>query len=565
TNELRKTHPYTFVALMIATFSGFFWMLAEETFRRPLKKLDIIKYVESPLEHLLLWGFLLIVLYFFLDTVMEKSIKKTMIALISAGALLFYAGIVTEEVFGKSIFNRLNKIIGTDRLLMYTGGFVLVFALLGVYYSYKKLEGEYTFSEYVMGVVSRSFLVGVIYSVVLLGLMTLTFIFTQLLFGNFEDIFLPLFVLVTGFYLTGSFLSGVASSTKEIPKFVEILFKYVLYIMVLAAYLILYIYFIKIIALSAFPSNIVYGILTFMFSFSMPLAYLNLESKEKFIGVSARILPFIHAPLLFLQLYCVGVRIGQYGLTPSRFMGCIFIVVEIVYIVLYLIKKEKVYYCLPVFAIMGFLAFIMPVTNILSVPKISQTHVIDRLVDKEENKLTEHEHGRLYAAYNYLCRMDNGRIYLEKRYNEEQLEYLGNLKRNDSDNNTYNTEYRYFQSRCKSMDVSGYGTVTPFRCYDSVRDAETSVGIDVTDLTLEKITFGSYYDEEYEKLDHFDASAFVSVLMDSSYDINKSMFEATLPDYKSGDAKVVITDANISYDPVSEKIISLNINGYIIQ
>ena len=555
---LWKTHPITFIVLILATACSIFNTLINGV----LYNAPVIRTYGNSLgivlAHFLLWFILLIFGVFFAENVINRDRLelRLIISGIFAVATFFYSSILSGTLFFEKFFDKLNKAIGNEHLSMITIGYIAILFLLSVFLCYERLSDRFSFPDYLKGVLSGSFLIGVIYCVVLLGIVTLTFVFTELLFGDFEDILEPLFCLVTGMYLGGAFIATIANSEEEVPKFVNVLFCYVLYGMSLIAYVIVYLYIIKILVFSKFPSNTVFAIITSLFCFSIPLAYLNSDKESGFIGRISRLLPYVFAPLMILQAYTVFARISQYGLTPSRYLGIAFIFFEIVYILWYLLKRDKLKYILLFLAGLVFVLTLVPGSNALSVPKFAQEATLKRLLSEDVSALSMEDKKRLRAAAEYLRGMDGGEEYLKRKYPEEAFDFLKDMEVRDEEGLR-----RYVDYSCEAteLDISGYSTVSRFS--ESVYSG--SEDVDYSAFPIKKTSLDSEYygAEEEETALYFDATELIELMIGeklSTDDANEPL------KYVEDGYTIEITHVYISYDPLSGDVYNFRIEGFLL-
>lgn len=566
TLKLGKTHPFTFVVLLAGTVAAFIWSL----FSGLLDGISRIRIYSSEIDsvfgHILLWLLMLLFAVFLTENCVTKNIYlKASVTAVSAVATFLYSGMAAESIIFKKMFQAMADRVGNEHQTMFTCGYFFVTVLMSLYMCYKKLSDSFSFGDYIFGVLSGGFLVCVIYAVVNIGLLTLTFVFTELLFGDFEDIFMPPFAVVTGLYLCGALLVTVTESQTDIPKFVNILFRYVLFGMSLAAYVIVYLYVIKIIVLWDFPSNSIYSILTSLFCFSIPLAYLNLERTEGFIGLMSRILPYVFAPLILLQIYTVAVRVHQYGLTPSRYLGIVFIVFETGYIVWHAVARDTIRHIPVVLSVLVFFLAFMPFSNALFVPKLTQTFTLDRCLKGRTDGLSAEAGSRMYSAYSYLCDIDNGKDYLTKRYSEEEITYIREATRKNSDGlDEYDlSESARYSCLISSIDTSGYDHVMGF-IYEEPSDSDNHEP-DVSRLPV----FGAdieglnrLSDDEGGQVGILDLTEFTGRMKNGEFDDYDDPKEPVM--IEQDGKRYVIRYAWINYDTVTGEILNLNIDGYVL-
>ncbi|MBO4899098.1 MAG: DUF4153 domain-containing protein [Lachnospiraceae bacterium] len=564
TQKLSKTHPFTFYVLLAATFFGLLYSL-NEGFLGDLSwyRSTLAKNMGELFSHLTMWMIMLLFAVFLLENLIprDKLVLKAGITLPVALVTFVYSGILTETCILSKTFLKMKAAIGEDHIYMFTTGYFVTLFLVSLFLCYMRLREGMAFGDYIMGVISGSFLISVVYFVVNLGLLTLTFVFTELLFGDFGDIYPPLAIIATGLYLGGSTLVILTESLTDIPKFMNVLFRYVLYGMSLVAYVIVYLYIIKIIVLQDFPSNSVYGILTALFCFSIPLAYLNIDRTTGFIEKVSRILPYIFAPLIFLQIYTVVVRVHQYGLTPSRYLGIIFIMFEILYVIWYTIRRDTIHYIVLILAVLAFLLTFMPVTNALSVPKITQSLTLRRCLKYTAETIPADARRRMYSAYDYLKNMDNGEKYIDTHYSEERIaELLGDAVTGDDDDYTLSgfTESRSFSCKMMDLDITGFDTITSFQNKYYMDEYKRKID----SIPIYRVALNSYGSED-DSFDTFDATELIELMQSYNFE-NKYGSEAEPLIFDQDGKRFVITEAFVSYDSLSGEIETLDIEGLLL-
>ena len=563
TQTLSKTHPFTFAALVAATFCGFMMALCDGF----LSGISWIRSNENTVNevwiHLIVWLIMALFATFLLENLVEKDNLGIKLAVTVPVAIVtfIYAGALTESCIFRVLCRNIKSAVGESHLIMYAAGYFIILFLISVFLCFRKLEEKYSFGEYIMGLISGGFLISVVYSVVNIGLIVLTFVFTELLFGDFEDIFPPLAVLVTGLYLGGAAIVTVTESLEDIPKFTNVLFRYVLYGMSLAAYVIVYLYIIKILVLQDFPSNSVFGILTALFCFSIPLAYLNIDKTIGVFEIISRILPYVFAPLIILQIYTVVVRIRQYGLTESRYLGMVFIAFEIAYIVWYALRRDTIKYIPLVMAALVCLLTFIPGSNMLSLPKITQTLTLNRYLKYDTGDLTSTARRRMYSAYDYLRGMDNGNAYLKKHYSDSQLEFIKENTSSGTGNDDYydSVDYRRFSCEIMELSVDGYESITAF---ENRRYVDESASMNSIPIYRRSI---GYYGNEERSFDIFDAEELIRIMTADDYENTYDSDAAEPLVFDQGGKHFIITEATVSYDTITGEIIGVDVTGLLLR
>lgn len=359
------------------------------------------------------------------------------------------------------------SLLGDARIASVTIGLCIIMGLLGVYFSFRKLE-DVSFSGYLANIFSKLFFAHIVFFVLIAGVASLTGIFTSLLWGDFFEIFAAAFALIYGGYMIMRMVSCFTEEVQEPNTFIAVLLRYVLMSMYIAAYVIIYIYMVKITVMRQFPSNAVFGILTSLFVFSIPVAYMSrsFENTAKFFAWTATAMPFIFAPFIVLQIYTVFVRIRQYGLTQNRYFGLLFILFEIIYIVVYalFLKNREKQMSIITLVLAGCTLFAtwIPFVNALDLSRHMQVKSIRSFINDggvmtDDNKNLA---SRASAAYNYL--FENDRDYLDLSFSrEERADLQAKLQAKDPSHDPVN--YHWFiwnaEENSVDLDVSGFGHI----------------------------------------------------------------------------------------------------------
>lgn len=446
-----------------------------------------------------------------------RSKKGLLIAAHIIGAVIsiFLGSVVCVEAWDSSadqmllydMWESISDSLADGRISSWTFGFCIIMISLGVFFSFRKNSGESasgsSFSAYLTSVFSKLFFANITYGVLIVGTMTLTGIFTALLWGDFFEIYGAIFALLTGGYLIMRSIACFVEKTEEPNVFISVLIRYALLVMSLAAFVIIYIYMIKIVVLREFPSNSVFEILTSLFVTSMPVAYMaagllggneGRNASRTLYNLAAH-LPFIFIPFIFLQIYTAGARINQYGLTPKRYMGIAMIVFEIVYIVMYLLfykKKERRISCiLPVIAIFALLCAWMPGINALDLSKSVQISIVRSYLRRAANtgeEQTKKDTRRAQAAYRYVHMVDSGLT--KVLFTEDDVKKLEIFENNETVDDGYeyedsNEAVLTWSSEYVDVDIdtSGYDRIR-YACLAVTGDEDGTGEADLTDTGL---------------------------------------------------------------------------------
>lgn len=272
----------------------------------------------------------------FLEELFRTNKKGKLFGTVGALAIaILFTALMSYE--GKIVFGMDAEVVCEEATRVYLVYLVWLIAI-SVFHMFQK--SGHDFPQYCLRVAGGYAKTTIVYGIFAIGIAVIVFIFNVLLFDT--DSFLGRLevVLVSSVYLAGVLLA-VSDTAADVSKFFKVVVKFVLMPLTMAAFVIIYLYIIKLLVTQGLPSNEVFAILTALFCAGLPIWTVATSFAEEAMGKCARILPYAFLPFIVLQIICVGMRIGQYGLTESRYMGCFLIVFELIYIVLYAVFRAK--------------------------------------------------------------------------------------------------------------------------------------------------------------------------------------------------------------------------------
>ncbi|MBO4902340.1 MAG: DUF4153 domain-containing protein [Lachnospiraceae bacterium] len=470
---LFSTHPVTFFTICAGTLTAFVYSFyLNDAFNMGWEK-------TAPYEAVLQRGLCVLLIFGLTAFCIESSpLKKKMplyvsipvyciVALFSValGSLADFAATSSNHILLAGICRSYMELLGGTRIMSLALGYCTIMLCLGIFFSYRKPENT-TFSGYLANLFSKLFFANITFAVLEIGIAALTGIFTVLLWGDFIVIFSAAFMLLFGGYLLMRTIACFTEPMQEVNTFIAVLLRFVLHSISLAAYLIIYIYMIKILILQEFPSNSVFAILTALFVASMPVAYMcrSFPASPRFFSLSARLLPYIFAPFILLQIYTVGVRIRQYGLTPTRYFGLLFIAFEIVYIVLYAIfertKEQKMSVILAVLAGCALISTWLPAVNALDLSKYMQLAEIRSYLAQADHLTGDpvKAASRAAAGYSYLA--SNNEDFLKAKLSEADRKTMQKLTKNEASGPDGEEPKKWYpwmpETNRFDLDITGY-------------------------------------------------------------------------------------------------------------
>ncbi len=301
------------------------------------------------------------------DIKISKLVKVPVLAIWLAFSACLVATVDEERAFLKGVSVAVRSRVSNDRLSVFTVGLLLVMIAVAFYFQLIAHK-ELSFGAYLTRVYGQCFMSGIIYSVLSMGMLFLVLIFTALLWGQFDVIYMVILVIITGLFYAPNVLRAIVISEEE-NKFIQVLVKYVMLILSIAAYVIIYVYMAKILILKDIPSNSIFEILTALFLVTTVICLMcRAYPRDGFLQQFAYHQPFVFAPFLILQGYAVFARIHQYGVTRSRYLGVAYLLFETLFIILYLVsyllkKEELIRFALPLFAAVTLVSCVIPYVN----------------------------------------------------------------------------------------------------------------------------------------------------------------------------------------------------------
>lgn len=403
----------------------------------------------------------------------KKRIIGFVVAAVAALSVVYIGFYKGETLFGMEA-ETVQMNLGKFFICFYAWLFVLC-----VYHIFRKTGGS--FEKYVISVFGNAVKTSVVYGLFALGLLFLVLIVEVLLFDTGSFLTRIEIALAGGIYVPGMILA--VSRVQEKPgRFFGIVVKFVLMPLTMAAFVVIYLYIIKLIVTWNLPSNEVFSILAALFCCGLPIWTMARYFEDSKFGIIAKFLPYAFAPFIILQAICVGLRINQYGLTEQRYMGCFLIVFEILYLIIYSISNRK---HLPMISmvLVGLVTIylIVPVLNCERMVYLSQKSRLEGflvLSQEERNQLSDDEKKMVCGAYRELSYSRFGEKYIDGM-KESDIDWIKEC--GDYINNYYVSKNRriYAYQFWEQWDISGYNVMYKV---SGVQSDENSDGIKLTNF-----------------------------------------------------------------------------------
>ena len=489
---------------------------------------------------------------FLIETVLENKIKKKIIYYIIAAiwaTVLTYAVNIEEGLLGMSNTIFLFKI---ERFIIC---YLIATIVLAIYYNYKSLNK--TFEQYVTSTFVTIFKTSLIYGILAIGIAMITAVFVYLILDGESYILVArMEILLFGVYYIPTVLYSFYDQEEEIGKFAKIVIKYVLGTLVIVAFAIIYMYIIKIIFLRDIPSNLIFRILSALFIIGLPVWTMILSFKENTtLDKINRKLPLLFIPFIILQIYSIGTRILSNGITELRYLCLMLIIFEIVYIIIYLTKKEKVSRILLVFLALTVISTIAPYINMFTISNLSQYNNLK--IYKQKTEYSEEEKTKIYGAYNYLRHSSiEGKKYIENYLTKDDEELIKKLK-NSGTKKSDNGKNIYVDKDINYIEVEGYKKVYKIDSY-SYNSSKENRTIDETFSNIEINTQESNYSIEANILPLINEYVNHENEMNNYSEENN---ELKLDENK----KIILERLILEYDDTTKNVSYYNMSGYLLE
>lgn len=355
-------------------------------------------------------------------------------------------------------------------------GYVLLMIVLSVWNCYR--NSKEALNTYVAGVFINFLLTGVVLGILTGGVMMLILIFNVLI-TECDRLFIWAIILVFGLVTVPAYLIALQNVKEQKGKFPRVLIAYIMCPIVAAAYLIIYLYMAKILIARAIPSNEIFAILAGIFAAGAPV-FLMTEavSDAPVFKKGIRILYFLYLPFVLLQVYSLGSRVMQYGITPSRYLGMLIIAVELIWLLISIIRPAKRGLIFPVLALCVLILLVLPFSDFNTVSIASQNRAI-RAYQADPNPETAR---KAYGALDYLDDVpEQVKTAVSGMTDEERKAFrqeLIELKEEGGQVLEPEDSYRWFNFTVFNgaesyVDVSAYRGITAVSASQSFYDAES--------------------------------------------------------------------------------------------
>lgn len=504
---------------------------------------------EKTLLNMTIFTFIFTAGNFLIETLIDKKNKKKIMYLILSAiwaGLITYASNIKGNVLGM-----------TNDIFMFRVGriavcYLITVAVLAIYYSYKKSNKN--FEEFVTQTFIGMFKTSLIYGILAIGLAIITSIFIYLILnGGSYTLVARMEILLLGIYYIPTMLYCF-NEQEEIGKFAKMVIKYVLGTLVMIAYVIIYMYIVKILILRDMPSNQVFRILSALFIAGLPIWTMIMSFKDEstFDKINNK-LPLLFIPFILLQGYCIAIRINANGITEARYLCLILMIFEIIYIAMYLKNKENISKALFVLVVLTIISGIVPYINMFYISDLSQYNNLK--VYKQKSDYTDEEKQKIKGAYNYLKYSVEGKKYVENFFSKEDIEKISEFQGTKYNFNL--TEYLYAGNDLEYIDVAGYKKLYKIRGYESNSKKYKSLEDSFTNVkfTIENRNNDYVYVNLYEVILNY---------IKNKEDINEyfsEKHEVIIDDNR----KIILENMYLEYIQETSEVVYFSFGGYLLE
>lgn len=411
---------------------------------------------------------------------------------------------------------------------------------------------------------------GVFFVLNIVAILILQIINSLLFEFDFWDMEEYIQYLLAGFVYFPVCLMALSDTREDNASFTKKFVAYVLMPCVWIAMIVIYLYVIKIFVKQVIPSNEIFGICQWLFLYGAPvwmMAYAFLENRDTKYRKLVMLTKYIYAPFILLELYSIGVRIGEYGLTESRYAAVFFIIIQIIYIFWEQLcalfakirKKEyekkfaKGYEGLAiVLLVICFIGLLLPYGNAMYLSYMSQKN---RLI-------TYQEHDKVAAgeAYRYLKTNPYGKKYLDKKFTEEEIDLF---ESEEYYKDQYDMDWNYvriYENPLEEGMTVGPNYQTLYKVYEKLNEKRT-----LDDFADVDISVG---DRVIEGVDLRDCIAYYVKLEETKENDIVSDSETMSPLYEmqlDADTKLIVWNISFSYTYNLKNIKNFEVYGYVLE
>ncbi len=261
--------------------------------------------------------------------------------------------------------------------------FLILFSL-GIYFCCR--ASDCSFEDYLRRVFGRTLRYHIVWFILLIGIALLCAILITL-FDLSADILVQGELLLFGLYYMSSFLLSFYPEEGGEGALAAALTRYILPLLLAAAFFILYVYLLSVLILRNIPSNALFRITAALFLLGFPICITASDlSRTGLLSRICRFLPYLYLPLLPVQAYSIALRIAQNGLTPMRYAAVALFLFEPIALALYHFRRSALPLLFPLISVFVFVCGVPPYLNMYDTSFYSQKAALERYLALPEER-----------------------------------------------------------------------------------------------------------------------------------------------------------------------------------
>ena len=496
---------------------------------------------EEWIQKLFMFGTIWGIGTFFAENVFEKGKKRI--------GLYFLTAIISYVFIHFVFINNYE-----DTVIKWLVCYIATMCAISLNSIIKKSEKD--FSEYLLKVAINIAKSSFVYGILAIGVASILWIFDVLILDVTSKYIDNIEILIVGFFYSTKIIYSFINLDDDVNKFFKNLIKYVLMPLIITAFIIIYLYIIKIFALRDIPKNQIFRIATALFIVGGFIwTVMNYFKEEGLMYKISTKLPLVFSPFILLQIYTLGIRISKNGITPLRYAGIVFIIFEVCYILCYMFKNKKIQYLILFADAFLIISILIPGINAFDVSDYSQIKNLKLYSQKAE--LTDEDKEKISGAYYYLQYTEKGKKYIKDNLSKEQINDIKNLKTSKNNSIRNNYEYINLQNNNK-LDVFGYKTATKISASEYTEENIKKAFSEV-----------KFKDDEYKNILKVNLTEklqeYINIYKAKDEDELEKFFKTNNEIQVNENQKIIISNIYFRIDPTEEKINYYSIDAYLLE
>lgn len=498
---------------------------------------------EEWIQKLFMFGTIWGIGTFFAENVFEKGKKRIGLYVLTA---------IISYVFIHFAF--INKY--EDTVIKWLVCYITTMCAISLYCIIKKSEKD--FPEYLLKVAINIAKSSFVYGVLAIGVASILWVFDILILDVTSKYIDNIEILIVGFFYSTKIIYSFINLDDDVNKFFKNLIKYVLMPLIITAFVIIYLYIIKIFALRDIPKNQIFRIATALFIVGGFIwTVMNYFKEEGLMYKISTKLPLIFSPFILLQIYTLGIRISKNGITPIRYAGIVFILFEVLYILCYILKNKKIHNLIIIADVLLIISILVPIVNAFDVSIYSQIRNLN--IYSQKSELTDDDKEKISGAYYYLINEEKGKEYIKDNLNKEQINTITNYKQAKGYYGYKNYKSLYLNNnKYDRLEIKGYNYISKIETSSYSRNQEQSLEKAFSNIEF-KTKSNTIKTNIYPKIKEF-----IDKKEELSENEMNNYFDNNNEIIINQNQKLIIYYLSINYDE-NDLVDNYNINAYLLE